>query len=123
MQQPKPTNVTGVTVTIDAIDPNSNWIHIGDATSDANGNFAYAWTTPDVPGQYNIIATFKGSASYGSSSAGASTYVSEQPLTTATPASTMPSVADTYFIPAIAGLFALIIIVAIILVVLMLRKR
>jgi hypothetical protein len=38
---PKPTNATGVPVSIDAIDPNNNYIHIGDATSDASGLFHY----------------------------------------------------------------------------------
>jgi hypothetical protein len=77
MQQAKPTNATGVPVTIDAIDPNSNYIHIGDATTDASGTFGYAWTTPNVPGQYVIITTFKGSSSYGSSSAQTYAYIVE----------------------------------------------
>jgi hypothetical protein len=68
-QQPKPTDATGVPVSIDAIDPNGNLIHIGDATSDTSGTFGYSWTTPNIPGQYTIMASFKGSNSYGSSSA------------------------------------------------------
>ena len=37
-QQPMPTNVTGVPVTITAIDSNGNFI-IGTATTDASGTF------------------------------------------------------------------------------------
>jgi hypothetical protein len=66
-QRPIPTNAKGVEVTLDAIDPNNNYIHIGTATSDIHGNYGYAFT-PDVPGTYQIIATFAGSKSYWSSS-------------------------------------------------------
>ncbi len=37
MQNPKPSDATGVPVSIDAIDPNGNLVHLGDATSDASG--------------------------------------------------------------------------------------
>ena len=33
----QPTNATGVPVSIDAVDPNGNYIHLGDATSDSSG--------------------------------------------------------------------------------------
>jgi hypothetical protein len=66
-QQAMPTNAQGVEVTLDAIDPNGNFVHIGTATSDMSGLFSYMWTTPDVPGKYTVLATFAGSASYGSS--------------------------------------------------------
>ena len=45
------------------------------------------------------------------------------PTATAAPTPIPASVADTYFIPAIAGLFVLIIIVLIVVVLLMLRKK
>ncbi len=122
-QQLKPTNATGVPVSIDAIDPNGNYIHIGDATSDTSGNFGYAWTAPNVPGKYTIYATFAGSNSYGSSSAETNTYVSGAPAATAAPTSTPTSVADTYFVPAIASIIVVIIIGFIVLALLMLRKR
>jgi len=66
-QQAMPTNAKGVEVTLDAVDPNGNFVHIGTTTSDTSGLFSYMWTTPDVPGKYTIIATFAGSKSYGSS--------------------------------------------------------
>src|SRR5512141_546625 len=90
-QQTKPSNATGVSVSIDAIDPNNNFIHIGDAVTDASGTFGYSWTTPDVPGQYRVIASFKGSKSYGSSSASTFAYIGEAaPSTSPFPVSALP---------------------------------
>jgi len=117
-----PTDAKGVEVTLDAIDPNNNFIHIGNVTSDMSGTFGYAWTTPDVPGKYTIIATFAGSKSYGSSYA--ETYLAVgQATPTPTPTVTPTSIADMYFVPAIAGLFVLIIIVLALVVLSMLRLR
>jgi len=123
MDQAKPTSATGVTVSIDAIDPNGNFVHLGNATSDITGNYNLAWAPPSVPGKYTIIATFGGSNSYCSSVAETATYVSSAAPPAASPTATPTSVADTYFVPAIAGLFVLIIVVAIVLALLMLRKR
>ncbi|MGD0644655.1 MAG: PQQ-binding-like beta-propeller repeat protein [Candidatus Bathyarchaeia archaeon] len=123
MQQPMPTNATGVPVSIDAIDPNGNIIHIGNTTSDIDGNYGYAWATPNIPGQYTITAMFEGSHSYYPSSSETHLVVSAAPAATHAPTATPTSVADMYFVPAIAGLFVLIIIVAIVIVLLMLRKR
>ncbi|MCW3995649.1 MAG: PQQ-binding-like beta-propeller repeat protein [Candidatus Bathyarchaeota archaeon] len=121
MQKPKPTDVTGVTVKLSVIDNNGNYRDIGTATSDSSGSFSFKWT-PDIPGKYIVIATFEGSESYWPSQSETAIVVDEAAPTQApTPAPT--SVADTYFIPAIAGLFALNIIIAIVLVVLMLRRR
>jgi outer membrane protein assembly factor BamB len=122
MDQPLPTSATGVPVSIDAVDPNGNFIHIGTATSDITGAYSYKWTPPDIPGKYTIVATFSGSNSYGSSS-GETAAVVASPTTTAAPTPTPTSVADMYFVPAIAGIFVLIVIVAIVLALLMLRKR
>jgi hypothetical protein len=121
-QASKPTNATGVPVSLDTIDPNGNFVHIGDATSDTSGNYGFKFT-PEVPGTYQIIASFAGSKSYGPSSD--TTYLSVDEPAASTPTATSPtaSVADTYFVPAIAGLFVLIIVVAIVLALLMLRKR
>lgn len=63
MQQPKPTDATGVPVTVTAVDPNGNSQTIGTVTSDASGNFAIQWTPP-VPGVYAISAKFDGSGAY-----------------------------------------------------------
>ena len=63
-----PTNAKGVPVSLDTIDPNGNLVHIGDVTSDINGNYGFAYT-PEVPGTYQIIATFAGSSAYYGSTA------------------------------------------------------
>jgi hypothetical protein len=88
-QRPIPTNAKGVEVTLDAIDPNNNYVHIGTTTSDIHGNYGFAWT-PDVPGTYQIIATFAGSASYGPSSASTYLAVGEAPPTPAQPEPAAP---------------------------------
>ena len=64
MQKPMPTNTVGVQVSLDALDPNGNFIHLGNATSDTTGLYSYMWTTPNVPGKYTIVATFSGTESY-----------------------------------------------------------
>ena len=49
----KPTNVHGVPVSIDAIDPNGNSVHIADVTSDQNSVFSYMYK-PESFGAYQI---------------------------------------------------------------------
>lgn len=73
MQQAKPADAKGVEVSLDTVDPNGNYVHIGTVTSDINGNYGCAFK-PEVPGMYQIIATFAGSKSYYGSSA--TTYMS-----------------------------------------------
>jgi hypothetical protein len=78
MQQAIPANAKGVEVTLDTIDPNSNFVHIGTVTSDMSGMFKKMWT-PEVPGEYTVIATFAGSKFYWSSYAETAIGVSEAP--------------------------------------------
>jgi hypothetical protein len=85
--RPKPVNAIGVPISIDAYDPNGNLIHIGDVTSNSDGSFQKLWQ-PDVAGEYTIIATFKGTNSYGSSSASAGVGVVNAPESTPTPTQT-----------------------------------
>jgi hypothetical protein len=119
MQQPCPTNATGVEVTLDAVDPNGNFIHIGTATSDAYSLFHYAWKTPDVPGEYKIIATFAGSESYYTSYAETAMVVSEAPAATPTPTPLTLPPYETYTI----GAAVAVIIAIAIAVLLILRKK
>ncbi|PVX25599.1 MAG: hypothetical protein CW691_04160 [Candidatus Bathyarchaeum sp.] len=56
-------DVTGVEVKLEVLDPNGNFYEIGTVTSDASGMFKLFWE-PEVPGEYTIIATFKGTESY-----------------------------------------------------------
>ena len=67
-QQPFPTNFTGVPVNINVIDSNGNYRTIGTATTDAAGTYSLTWT-PDIPGNYTVIATFAGTNAYWPSSA------------------------------------------------------
>jgi hypothetical protein len=121
-QAPVPTNATGVPVSVYTIDPNGNYVSIGDTTTDMYGNFGISYT-PAVPGTYQIFATFKGSEAYGPSSS--STFLTvDKPVTTNTPAPTAipESLADAYFIPATIGVILTIIIVGAVIVI-MLKKR
>jgi hypothetical protein len=59
----QPTNILGVPVSIDAMDPNNNYVHLGDTTSDSSGNFKLA-CTPAINGTYTVYATFAGSGAY-----------------------------------------------------------
>jgi hypothetical protein len=71
MQQPCPTNATGVPILLSVLDANGNYRTIGTTTSDGSGFFSYQWT-PDIEGKYTVVATFAGTESYYSSSAEAS---------------------------------------------------
>jgi len=70
----------------------------------------------------DFYVTFAGSGAYYGSVAQSAFFVEEQ-AATAAPTPTPASTADTYFIPAIAGLFVLIIIVLALLVIMMMKKR
>jgi outer membrane protein assembly factor BamB len=121
MQQPLPTNTTGVPVTISVVDSNGNYRIIGSATTDINGNFNYMWT-PDIPGTYTIVATFAGSKSYYSSYAETSFGVTEDPATPTPIPIPVQSIADLYFIPAVISIIVAIFVAAAV-IVLALRKR
>jgi hypothetical protein len=116
----RPSNATGVEVTLDAVDPNGNFVHIGTATSDSSGLFNYAWPTPDIPGKYLVIATFAGSKSYYASYAETAIVVSEAPPATPTPTPAAPL--PPYEMYTIGTGVAIIIAVAIV-GLLLLRKR
>jgi hypothetical protein len=124
MQQQMPANVTGVPVSIDAVDPNGNTVHIATVTTDVSGTFGYIWT-PSMAGEYKITATFVGDDSYGSS--WAQTYATVTQAPTSTPAPTATPISDiatssqvmTYVV---VGVIAIIIAIAIV-GLLMLRKR
>jgi outer membrane protein assembly factor BamB len=62
-QHELPMNAQGVPVTIDAIDPNGNFVHIATVTSDMSGLYSYQWM-PENEGKYTVIATFEGSDAY-----------------------------------------------------------
>jgi PQQ enzyme repeat. len=120
-QKPAPTNFTGVTVTIMALDPNSNYVVLGTTTTDANGIYHLTWTTPDVPGDYTVYAVFAGTNGYWGSKAEANVVVTE-PAATVAPTTTPQSAADLYFIPAVAGIIIAIVIVMVLVALVLLKK-
>ena len=64
MQKPEPTNFTGVTVTLTAIDPNHNYRHPRHRYNNYTGLYTLTWTPPSIPGNYLITATFAGTNGY-----------------------------------------------------------
>jgi hypothetical protein len=121
-QKPFPTNFTGVPVTISVLDSNDNYRPIGTATTDASGTYRLTWT-PDISGNYTVFASFAGTKGYWPSSSETGFDVMNAPAATTAPTTTPTPIADMYFVPAIAGLFVLIIIVLALVALQMLRKR
>jgi len=117
--------IMGVPVHLLAQASDGTYTDLGTVTTNGYyGTFSYAWT-PTTAGTYQIIASFAGDDSYGSSSAAAAVSVGPAPTATATPTATsLATTADlmTYIvIAAIAIIIAIVIIGAI--AVLILRKR
>ncbi len=109
-------------VTISVIDSNGNYRDIGTATSDASGTFTFQWT-PDITGEYTVIATFAGSESYYSSYSETG-FAVDEPHATASPTDTpVSSTADTYFVPAVAGIVVVLIVILAMQALILLRKR
>ncbi len=88
-QQPMPNNLTGVPVTINVVDSNGNYRTIGTAVSNAYGTYSLTWT-PDISGDYTVIANFEGTGSYYSSDAATAFHASEPAATPAPTSSTNP---------------------------------
>ncbi len=121
MQQPKPTNATGVPIELFVVDGNGNYRSIGTTVSDSTGFFSLQWT-PDIEGKYTVYATFAGSESYWPSQATTAFAVDPAAATPAPTDAPVQSAADLYFVPAVIGLLVAIIVVGL-LTILMLRKR
>jgi len=122
MQQPMPTNVTGVPVQIAVLDSNGNHYPIGTVTTDASGTFSLTWT-PTIPGNFTVYATFAGTQSYYGSYAETYFYASASaPTASPVPAAAQPPT-GTYIAEAAAAIIVVIIVCAAVLAVLMLRKK
>jgi hypothetical protein len=117
--QPMPTNAHGVPVSIDAVDPNGNFVHLGDVVSDSSGKYALAWTPPSVSGTYTIIATFAGSESYYSSTTETTAIIVDAPVATVAPVVAQAPSYEYYFV----GTALAIIIAIAVLGLLILRKK
>ncbi len=118
-QQPLPTNFTGVQVAIDVLDSNGNYRNIGTATTDATGTFSLTWT-PDIPGNFTVVATFAGTNGYWPSYSETAFAVSSPAATPTPTAAPQASMTDTYVL---ASAVAIIIVIIIIGAVLMLTLR
>ena len=118
-QKPLPTNFTGVDVSIDVLDSNGNFRNIGTATTDTNGYFTLTWT-PDITGNYEVIATFAGTNGYWRSTSETSFNVMDAHATPTPTTALIASNNDTYIMGS-----AIIIVVVIVgsVIVLMQRKR
>jgi outer membrane protein assembly factor BamB len=113
--------MTGVPVSLTAIDSNGNSVDIGTATTSAYyGTFEMAWTPPEE-GTYKIVASFAGDDSYGSSAASTAVSVGPAPTTQETPEIVVPDYTMTITFAAIAIIVAVVLAVAV--AVLLLRKR
>ena len=121
MQQPKPTNATGVEVVITVLDPNGNLYEVGRTTSNQDGFYKLAFE-PKVPGEYTVYASFEGSGSYWPSSAVTAISVTEATVTATAPIQAPPSSGDQYLLLATSGIVAAIAIVGIVLA-LLIKKR
>ena len=122
MQKPRPMDTVGVPIVLSVVDANGNYRDIGTTTSDANGFFSLNWM-PDIEGAYTVYASFAGSESYWPSHAVTAFSVDSAAATPAPTEAAISSMADAYFIPAVAGIVVLIIAGFAVLAVLMLKKR
>jgi outer membrane protein assembly factor BamB len=120
-QKPLPTNFTGVPVTIDVFDSNGNYRTIGTATTDATGTYHLTWT-PDIPGDYAVIASFAGTKGYWPSSAEANFVVmNAAPTVSPYPVTILPPTG--MYIAAAATVTIIAMAIGIAVAILVLRKR
>jgi hypothetical protein len=112
-QAPFPTNFNGVPVTISVIDSNGNNRIIGTTNTTSAGTYSFTWT-PDIPGNYMVIASFAGTNGYwGSSSENAFVVSATAPTATPTPASNLATM-SALTIGIAASVIAIIIAIAIV---------
>jgi len=116
-----PDPVTGVPVSIDAMDPNGNFVHIADVTSEVSSFFSTTWK-PDMVGKYVITASFAGSPSYGSSFAETAIVVDPAPAEIEFPPAVTP-IDYSQTLNIILAAVVVAIILAIVAIALVLRKR
>ena len=114
--------ITGVPVTLTAVGSDGSYIDIGTATTDGYyGTFSKTWTPP-AEGDYQIIASFAGDDSYGSSGASTGVSVGPAPETPTTPEIPTP-VDNTMLLYGILVAVIIAIVLAIVAILIVLRKR
>jgi len=121
-QQPMPTNVTGVPVTISVLDSNGNYRTIGTATTNSNGFYSLTWT-PDISGNFTVTASFAGTQSYYGSYANAAFFANSPAATVSPqPAAAQPPT-GMYIAVAAAAIIVVMVIIGAVLAMLTIRKR
>ena len=122
LQRALPDNMTGVQVTLTAIGSDSSVTAIGTTTTNGYyGTFNMPWT-PAKQDTYQIIASFAGDASYGSSSAATGVTVGPEPTQQPQVEPPVPTdITPLYY--AVAGAAIAIIIAVALATVLIIRKR
>jgi hypothetical protein len=110
-QQPLPSNLTGVPISVYVLDSNNNYRSIGTTTSNSLGDWGLTWT-PDITGNYTIYAVFAGTHGYYPSSTSTFLYAGSPPSTVAPTATPMSGLASNSTLE--YGLVAIIIIIIII---------
>jgi hypothetical protein len=120
-QKARPSNVTGVEVTLSVLDANNNFREIGKTTGDSNGFYSFQYT-PDIAGKYTVYASFAGSESYWPSYAETAFAVMEAPPAPPEGPAAPVDMTGTYIM---YGVVAIIIAIAIVgaVIILVLRKR
>lgn len=121
MQFERPMDIKGVDVMLYTIDPNNNYVIIGNTTSDINGEFSFQWT-PEIPGKYTVYAQFTGSKSYWPSHDSTAIAVDSSTDTTPEPTMLPPSTVEQYFWVAVVAIIA-VIVVCFIITILLLKKK
>jgi hypothetical protein len=116
-----PSNIIGVPVSIDAVDPNENFVHIADVVADGSGVYSYMWT-PELAGKYTVTTTFMGDDSYASSYATTVVGVVDAPQATPTP-SPITGFATVNDVMTYSSIVAIAVIIALALVAILLLKK
>jgi hypothetical protein len=121
-QQPMPNNITGVPVTLSVIDANGNSRVIGTTTTNAAGSYGFTWT-PDITGNYTVIATFAGTGSYYGSSAQTYFYANAPEAAVPTPTTVSMSATQDDIFAGVAAIIVVMVVIGAVLALLLLRKR
>jgi len=116
--------VTGVPVSLYAIDSSGKSTLLATVTSDITGSYSYTWT-PTTAGDYKINAVFAGTDAYGSSYAESHVTVANAQVSTPTPTAAPVQAATDYTMTIVTMGIAVIIAVVLVgaVLALVLRKR
>jgi len=122
-QQPLPSNLTGVPITVFVLDNNHNYRAIGTTTSNSLGDWGLTWT-PDITGNYTVYAVFAGTHGYYPSSASTFMYAGSPPPTTGPTATPVTNLASNTTVEyGIVAIAIIIIVIGVVLAILVTRKH